>query len=70
MQLLLQLSDRLLHRSRFGQVLLHVSIADRPIPVINTGKERLAKDAKADDDWRGKVDFYVKGVDGKIPAGK
>ena len=36
----------------------------------NAGKERLAKDTKADDDWRGKVDFYVKGVDGKIPAGK
>lgn len=40
-------------------------------PVIDSaGKERLAKDMKADDDWRGKVDFYVKGVEGKIPAGK
>jgi basic membrane protein A and related proteins len=40
-------------------------------PIVdNAGKERLAKDAKADDDWRGKVDFYVKGVEGKIPAGK
>ena len=36
----------------------------------NTGKERLAKGTAADDDWRGKIDFYVKGVDGKIPAGK
>ncbi len=36
----------------------------------NTGKERLAKDAKSDDDWKGKVDFYVKGVEGKIPSGK
>ena len=36
----------------------------------NAGKERLAKGVKADDDWMGKVDFYVKGVDGKIPAGK
>ncbi len=36
----------------------------------NTGKERLAKDAKADDEWRGKVDFFVKGVEGKVPAGK
>jgi basic membrane protein A and related proteins len=36
----------------------------------NTGKERLAKDAKSDDDWKGKIDFYVKGVEGKIPAGK
>jgi basic membrane protein A and related proteins len=36
----------------------------------NAGKERLAKDAKSDDDWKGKIDFYVKGVEGKIPAGK
>jgi basic membrane protein A and related proteins len=36
----------------------------------NTGKERLAKDVKSDDDWKGKIDFYVKGVEGKIPAGK
>ena len=36
----------------------------------SAGKERLAKDIKADDDWKGKVDFYVKGVEGKIPAGK
>lgn len=40
-------------------------------PVMdNTGKERLAKDGKADDEWLGKIDFYVKGVEGKIPAGK
>ena len=40
-------------------------------PVIdNTGKERLAKDAKPEQDWLDKVDFYVKGVDGKIPTGK
>jgi len=36
----------------------------------STGKERLAKDAKADQEWRDKVDFYVKGVEGKIPSGK
>jgi simple sugar transport system substrate-binding protein len=40
-------------------------------PVVdNTGKERLAKDAKADQDWKDKVDFYVKGVEGKIPTAK
>jgi basic membrane protein A and related proteins len=40
-------------------------------PIVdNTGKERLAKDAKSDDDWKGKIDFYVKGVEGKIPSGK
>ncbi|MEQ1806691.1 MAG: BMP family ABC transporter substrate-binding protein [Burkholderiaceae bacterium] len=34
------------------------------------GKERLAKDVKADQAWKDKVDFYVKGVEGKIPTGK
>ena len=34
------------------------------------GKEHLAKDTKADQDWKDKVDFYVKGVEGKIPSGK
>ena len=34
------------------------------------GKERLAKDSKADQGWKDKMDFYVKGVDGKIPSGK
>jgi basic membrane protein A len=36
----------------------------------NAGKERLAKDVKADQDWKDKVDFYVKGVEGKIPSSK
>ncbi len=40
-------------------------------PIVdNTGKERLAKDAKADDEFKGKIDFFVKGVEGKIPSGK
>jgi simple sugar transport system substrate-binding protein len=40
-------------------------------PVVdNGGKERLAKDAKADQDWKDKVDFYVRGVEGKIPTAK
>jgi len=36
----------------------------------NTGKERVAKDARADQDWKDKVDFYVQGVEGQIPAAK
>ena len=36
----------------------------------NTGKERLAKDATADDAWKGGINFYVKGVEGKVPSGK
>jgi simple sugar transport system substrate-binding protein len=40
-------------------------------PVVDSeGKERLAKDAKADQDWKDKVDFYVQGVEGKIPTAK
>ena len=40
-------------------------------PIVgNDGKERLAKDTKADQAWKDKVDFYVKGVEGKIPSGK
>ncbi|MEO7854992.1 MAG: BMP family ABC transporter substrate-binding protein [Rubrivivax sp.] len=40
-------------------------------PIVdNTGKERLAAGAMPEQDWKDKVDFYVKGVDGKIPGGK
>jgi basic membrane protein A and related proteins len=40
-------------------------------PIVgNDGKERLAKDTKADQAWKDKVDFYVRGVEGKVPAGK
>ncbi len=38
--------------------------------VDNTGKERLAKDVKADDDFKGKIDFYVNGVEGALPDKK
>ncbi len=38
--------------------------------VDSAGTERLAKDVKADQDWKDRVDFYVKGVEGKIPSGK
>ena len=34
------------------------------------GKELLAKDAVADDKFLGGVNFYVKGVEGKVPGGK
>ncbi len=40
-------------------------------PIVDSdGKERLAKDAKADQAWKDKVDFYVRGVEGKIPTAK
>ena len=40
-------------------------------PIIGQdGKEVLAKDVVADDKFLGGVNFYVKGVEGKIPGGK
>jgi basic membrane protein A and related proteins len=36
----------------------------------NTGKEQLKKDEVADDKFLGGLNFYVKGVEGKIPGGK
>ena len=40
-------------------------------PVVdNTGKERLPKDTMPDQAWKDKVDFYVQGVEGKVPSGK
>ncbi|MEP7296173.1 MAG: BMP family ABC transporter substrate-binding protein, partial [Burkholderiales bacterium] len=39
-------------------------------PIMGTdGKEVLAKDAVADDKFLGGINFYVKGVEGKIPGG-
>jgi simple sugar transport system substrate-binding protein len=34
----------------------------------NTGKQVLAKDAVADDKFLGGIDFFVKGVEGKVPG--
>jgi simple sugar transport system substrate-binding protein len=40
-------------------------------PIVDsTGKERLAKGTPVTQEWKDKVDFYVKGVEGKIPSGK
>ena len=36
----------------------------------NTGKVQIAKDAAAADKFLGGLNFYVKGVEGKIPGGK
>ena len=36
----------------------------------NTGKVQLAKDTVADDKFLGGVNFYVKGVEGKVPGAK
>ncbi|WP_427913649.1 BMP family ABC transporter substrate-binding protein [Ramlibacter sp. MMS24-I3-19] len=38
-------------------------------PIVdNTGKEVVAKDAVADDKFLGGINFYVKGVEGKVPG--
>jgi simple sugar transport system substrate-binding protein len=36
----------------------------------NTGKIVLEKDVAADDAWKGKINFYVEGVEGKVPSNK
>ena len=36
----------------------------------NTGKIVLEKDVVGDDAWKGRINFYVEGVEGKIPSGK
>ena len=36
----------------------------------NTGKVQIAKDTVADDGFLGGINFFVKGVDGKVPGGK
>jgi basic membrane protein A and related proteins len=36
----------------------------------NTGKEVLAAGAKGDQAWRDGVNFFVKGVEGRVPSGK
>jgi basic membrane protein A and related proteins len=39
-------------------------------PIVdNTGKEVLKKDEVADDKWLGGINFFVKGVEGKVPGG-
>src|SRR4051812_25586897 len=40
-------------------------------PIVdNAGKEVLPKDKAADDEWLGGINFYVKGVEGKVPGGE
>jgi len=36
----------------------------------NTGKVVLEKDQVADEAWKGKINFFVEGVEGKIPSAK
>lgn len=36
----------------------------------NSGKTVLEKDVAADDTWKGKINFYVEGVEGKVPSSK
>ena len=39
-------------------------------PILdNTGKEVLAKDAVGDQAFRDGINFFVKGVEGKVPSG-
>jgi len=35
-----------------------------------SGKERLAAGVRADDDWMGKIDFFLPGIEGNIPTSR
>ena len=38
-------------------------------PIVdNTGKEQLAKDQVGDEEFKGQMKFYVKGVEGRVPG--
>jgi simple sugar transport system substrate-binding protein len=30
----------------------------------------LEKDQAADDAWKGRINFYIEGVEGRVPSGK
>ena len=53
-----------------GRLIANPGAVFRGPLVDNTGKEVLAKDVVGDDKWKGEVNFYVKGVEGKVPSGK
>ena len=55
--------------STFATCLADGSFAVWKGPIVGQdGKELLAKDAVADDKFLGGVNFYVKGVEGKVPG--
>jgi len=61
-------------KAKVGEVkkgLLEGSFAIWKGPITdNTGKVRVAKDSVADDQFLGGLNFYVKGVEGKVPGAK
>jgi simple sugar transport system substrate-binding protein len=62
-------AKKALETARDGLKTGSVAVFKGPL-VDTTGKEVLAKDVVADDAWKGAVNFYVKGVEGKVPASK
>jgi basic membrane protein A len=73
---LIKLSDRIPPEVRAQVEEIKGRMKDRGFdvftgPVVDAGgKERLAAGARADDAWMGAIDFFVKGVEGQIPASK
>ncbi|MEF7612685.1 BMP family ABC transporter substrate-binding protein [Aquincola sp. MAHUQ-54] len=61
-------------RKKIDEIKVQMKAGDFEVftgPVVdNAGKERLPQGSKADQDWKDKIDFYVKGVEGKIPSAK
>jgi basic membrane protein A len=60
-------TKKALEAAREGLKTGTVAVYKGPL-VDNTGKEVLPKDVVADDAWKGAINFYVKGVEGKVPS--
>lgn len=73
---LVKLSDKIPAEARAKVDEIKAKMKDGSFDVFNgpisdaSGKERLAAGVRANDEWMGKIDFFVPGVEGNIPASK
>ncbi|MBY4598208.1 BMP family ABC transporter substrate-binding protein [Ottowia caeni] len=73
---LVKLSDKIPAEARAKVDEIKSKMKDGSFDVFNgpisdaSGKERLAAGVRANDEWMGKIDFFVPGVEGNIPASK
>ena len=74
--LLIKVSDQVPPEAREKVAKAEASIKDRSFDVFNgplvdrDGTERLAAGKRADDEWLGGINFFIKGVEGQIPSAK
>ena len=74
--LLIKVSDQVPADARAQVEKVQVNIKDRSFDVFNgpladrDGAERLAAGKRADDEWLGNINFFIKGIEGQIPTAK